>query len=186
MSRTAGPHLRRRRGSCRPARPCQRARLGRRRGDVDRRGRGRSSGVIPSAGGYSGRLGHEAAAQATRTAPLPARSTLRSSSSLPGWRIGAPGRRADAVAHRDLDWPLRMTEISRAPSGSSSFSTRLPAGRVRRDLHLDDLEVLRAQLEQVHELVLGNLVLDQRPWMFEVAQIVGAMPSRSKCAWLRG
>src|SRR5213082_799558 len=33
--------------------------------------------------------------------------------------------------------------------------------RVAVDLHLDDLEVLAAELEQVDEIVLGHLVLDE-------------------------
>ena len=63
---------------------------------------------------------------------------------------------------------------------------RLPAdGRVLVDLHLDDLEILLAQLEQVDQLVLGHLVLDERHDLW-VAQTVGEIPSRSKCGSLRG
>ena len=58
--------------------------------------------------------------------------------------------------------PFRITETSRAPSGSASPPTRLPAaGESAVDLHLDDLEPFPAQLEQPHEPVLGHLVLDE-------------------------
>ena len=58
--------------------------------------------------------------------------------------------------------PARTTEISRAPSGQLESADALPvAVRTLVDRHLDDLEVLLAQLEQLHEPVLGHLVLDQ-------------------------
>ena len=71
---------------------------------------------------------------------------------------GAEHGRAD----RDLGLAVRMTEISREPSGSSSSDTLLPIdGRPALDLHLDDLEALAPQLEQADEPVLRHLVLDQ-------------------------
>src|SRR5512132_1367995 len=55
------------------------------------------------------------------------RRTLRNSSSLPGWRIaktwspGCSSVEPTAISER----PFRMSEISRDPSGRSSFSTRM-------------------------------------------------------------
>src|SRR5581483_1589848 len=66
---------------------------------------------------------------------------------------GADGDLGAAVAHhgdepRALGQPQRLDALARD-------------GRVAVDLHLDDLEVLLAQLEQVDEVVLGHLVLDE-------------------------
>ena len=58
--------------------------------------------------------------------------------------------------------PFRVTETSRASSGSAIPATRLPAaGASARHLELDDLEPLAAELEEAHHAVLGNLVLDE-------------------------
>ena len=58
--------------------------------------------------------------------------------------------------------PSRRIEMIRLPSGSAMSATARPAaGASSRDLHLDDLEPLLGQVEQVHEAVLGHLVLDQ-------------------------
>ena len=88
----------------------------------------------------------------------------RSSSSLPGCRMAStwsPGL-SSVYPTAISALPSRITEMRRAPSGSRSFSTVVPAhGRRLVDLHLDDLQVLLAQLEQVHEVVLGHLVLDE-------------------------
>ena len=55
-----------------------------------------------------------------------------------------------------------MIEIRREPSGRLEPLDPLACrGCALVDLHLDDLEVLLAQLEQVDEVVLGHLVLDQ-------------------------
>ena len=58
------------------------------------------------------------------------------------------------------DAPARSTAIRRAPSGSG-ISDTLALRHVVTQLHLDDLEALAPQLEQRHELVVGQLVLDQ-------------------------
>ncbi len=88
----------------------------------------------------------------------------RSSSSLPGSSTAStwsPGR-ITVESSASSERPLRITEIRREPSGSRRPPIRLPAtGRVAVDLQLDDLEVLLAQLEQVHDPVLGHLVLDE-------------------------
>ena len=90
--------------------------------------------------------------------------TRRSSSSLPGSRIASTWSPTwSSVSESGISaWPPRMTEISRDPLGQLEAGDAL-AGRRRAlvDLHLDDLEVLLAQLEQVDQLVLGHLVLDQ-------------------------
>src|SRR6266496_2256469 len=58
------------------------------------------------------------------------------------------------VAHdRDQPGALRQLEILDALARDR---------RVLVDLHLDDLEVLLAQLEQVNQVVLRHLVLDER------------------------
>ena len=58
-----------------------------------------------------------------------------------------------AVAHhRDQPHALRQGQTGDPLAGN---------GRVPVDLQLDDLEVLLPQLEQVHEVVLGDLVLDE-------------------------
>ena len=76
----------------------------------------------------------------------------------------APGRRPRAAVSSSgiSALPSRTTEISRAPSAARAARSRLPcAVRVLVDRHLDDLEVLLAQLEQVDQAVLRHLVLDQ-------------------------
>ena len=58
--------------------------------------------------------------------------------------------------------PWRKTEMSREPSGSPSPPDPRAGDRgVALDLHLDDLEPLLLELEQAHEAVLRNLVLDE-------------------------
>ena len=58
--------------------------------------------------------------------------------------------------------PPRSTEMISAPSGSWTSPTRWPAAaEPSPDLDLDDLEVLLLEREQLHEAVLGHLVLDQ-------------------------
>ena len=114
---------------------------------------------------------------------------MRSSSSLPGCRIAStwspgsssvePSAISDLAVAHDRDQPRALGQLE--PLDRACRRTATP----RVDLHLDDLEVLLAQLEQVDEAVLGHLVLDQRHEL-EVAQTVGEMPSRSKCSWLRG
>ncbi len=55
-----------------------------------------------------------------------------------------------------------MTEIRRDPSGSFSRSIGVCVQSASgRDLHLDDLDVLLRQLEEMDEAVLRHLVLDQ-------------------------
>ena len=52
--------------------------------------------------------------------------------------------------------------MTRVPSGQAELLDLLAGGvGARRDLELDDLEPLLGQVEQVHEAVLGHLVLDQ-------------------------
>ena len=89
----------------------------------------------------------------------------RSSSSLPGSRIASTWSPACSwVSSSGISaLPFRTTEIRRAPSGQLQRAHALPlavGGLV--DRHLDDLEVLLAQLEQLDQPVLGHLVLDQR------------------------
>ena len=84
---------------------------------------------------------------------------------MPGCRIASTWSPGSKVVESSAisNWPSRLTEIRRAPSGSCRRSIGVPgAVGVGRDLHLDDLDVLLRQLEQVDEAVLGHLVLDQR------------------------
>ena len=85
---------------------------------------------------------------------------------MPGSRIASTWSPAwSSVSASGISaWPSRMTEISCEPLGRFRPAIAL-AGRRRAlvDLHLDDLEVLLAQLEQVDQLVLGHLVLDRAP-----------------------
>ena len=103
-----------------------------------------------------------------RLAPLLAQRLARQqhpagASSLPGSSTASTWSRPDhgrvlselgaALAHdRDQPRALRQPEAGDALARS---------GRVALDLELDDLEVLLAQLEQVHDPVLGHLVLDE-------------------------
>ena len=76
----------------------------------------------------------------------------------------APGRRPRAGSPRPGPRPCRRgrPRSACAPSGSSQRPDALAlAVRALVDGHLDDLEVLLAQLEQVDQPVLGHLVLDQ-------------------------
>ena len=58
--------------------------------------------------------------------------------------------------------PPRITEISRAPVGQVDLADQAPrARRVLGELDLGDLELLAAQAQQLHELVVRELVLDQ-------------------------
>ena len=94
--------------------------------------------------------------RARRTASDPPRrpgsSTARTSSPASS-TVSGPGTKPR---------PSRSTEISRLPSGRSRSPTRLAGDR--RPLgqqHLDDLEPLLGQVEQVDQPVVGHLVLDQ-------------------------
>src|SRR3989442_1565024 len=72
-----------------------------------------------------------------------------------GFETGRPARdlRLPVPHYRDELGALRQAEALDLLAG---------ARRVLVDLHLDDLEVLLAQLEEVDQLVLGHLVLDER------------------------
>ena len=89
------------------------------------------------------------------------------SSTASTWSPGRITVESSASSER----PLRMTEISRVLRQPQVGHALARCGRVALDLELDDLEVLLAQLEQVHDPVLGHLLLD-RPSTFEVAQTV--------------
>ena len=89
---------------------------------------------------------------------------LRTSSSRPGSRMASTwSPAARTVAPTAISAvPSRTTEIRREPVGRPRSVDRLADARALRvDLDLDDLEVLLAQLQQVHQVVLGHLVLDQ-------------------------
>ena len=90
--------------------------------------------------------------------------TLRRSSAASFCTIAStwsPGR-ITVLSSTSSVRPCRKTEISRDPSGSLTPPDARPGdGRVRLDLHLDDLEALLRELEQAHEAVLGKLVLDE-------------------------
>ena len=84
---------------------------------------------------------------------------------MPGWRIASTWSPGSQLGRADRDLGLAVAHDRDQPRavGQRRASRRvLPAtGELLVDLHLDDLEVLLAQLEQVDELVLGHLVLDQ-------------------------
>src|SRR6266581_1384393 len=79
-----------------------------------------------------------------------------------------------------------MTEISRAPSGSRSFSTVVPAHG--EDLSICTSTISRFSLRSSSRCTrsCSGTSCSTRPRMLEVAHTVGEMPSRSKCGWLRG
>ena len=80
------------------------------------------------------------------------------SSTASTWSPGRITVESSASSER----PFRITEIRREPSGRCSPPIALARDRgVLVDLELDDLEVLLAQLEQMHDPVLGHLVLDE-------------------------
>ena len=84
---------------------------------------------------------------------------------MPGSRIASTWSPASSCVSESgtSALPSRTTEISRAPSGSLTRANPLAlARRAAVDRHLDDLEVLLAQLDQLDQPVLGDFVLDQR------------------------
>ena len=82
----------------------------------------------------------------------------------PGRARPAPRRPPPARCRRSGTKPLpsRRTEISRLPSGIGRSPTRRPVTpESLAEQHLDDLQLLLLQVEQVDEAVLGHLVLEQ-------------------------
>jgi hypothetical protein len=57
--------------------------------------------------------------------------------------------------------PLRITDTSFAVGKRDSDNARARRGRIGGDVQLDDLEALAAQLEQLHEPVLGHLAFNE-------------------------
>ena len=134
------------------------------------------------------------------SAALPAPVTLNGARIVQEDRAAArppcPGSRIASTWSPASSWvsssgisalPSRTTEIRRAPFRQLQRPHALAlAVRGLVDRHLDDLEVLLAQLEQLDQPVLRHLVLDQRHDRRRSRETVGEMPSRSKYGWLRG
>src|SRR3954468_12824093 len=83
-------------------------------------------------------------------------------------------------------FPERMTEMSRAPSGSDSRSTFFPAEGESFEIWTSTISRFSLRSSSRWTSWCSGTSCSMSAMMFEVAQIVGEMPSRSKCAWLRG
>ena len=149
--RRAGPSPRRRACAARPRsgrRPCRRRSGGSRprdrpRSPSTRSGSANAAAAAVAAGGPK---------IALSSSSLPGSSTASTSS--PGSStVSAPGHEALAVAQdRDQQAALRHRQVPDPAAGDRA---------VLAEQHLDDLELLLLQVEQVDEAVLGHLVLEQ-------------------------
>ena len=80
------------------------------------------------------------------------------SSTASTWSPGRITVESSASSER----PFRITEIRREPSGRRRPPIRFPATGESRSIWSSTIsQVLLAQLEQVHDPVLGHLVLDE-------------------------
>ena len=109
-------------------------------------------------------IGHPPAPTRYSAATVRGRST-RSAPPRPAGRARRGSRRRPAARSRRSArsrCPRAAREISRLPSGIVEVADPLARPRASpRAAHLDDLEPLLGQVEQVDEAVLGHLVLDQ-------------------------
>src|SRR6185437_13143015 len=116
------------------------------------------------------------------------RRTRRSSSSFPDSRIASTWSPAwstvepTAISAR----PSRITEMSREPSGSDSASTLRPADGESPSICTSTISRFSPRSSSRWMRSCSGTSCSTSAITLEVAQIVGEIPSRSKCGWLRG
>ena len=138
--------------------------LGRRRGDVHglRRTRGRPGRCSAAGAPCLPRRPPGATTSSSAERASVRASAWRSSSSRPGWSRPSTWSPLSSTSSPSSEVSLAVSHDGDQPSavGQLHAGERLAeARRARIDLHLDDLEVLLAQLEEMDEPVLGHLVL---------------------------
>src|SRR5215210_2626573 len=114
--------------------------------------------------------------------------TLLNSSSFPGWRMArtwSPGSSSvepTAISER----PLRMIEIRREPLGRSSCSTVFPAAGAPESICTSTISRFSLRSSRRWTRSCSGTSCSISAIKPRVAETVGEIPSRSKCAWLRG